>query len=501
MINKICILGGGTSGFFTAAVLAKYAKNNNLNLKIECVYSSKIGIIGVGESTQLNINDVLQFLNLKDEDWMTKCNATYKTNIAFESWSEVGKQFFYPFGTIGDNNNIFFELLATFPDKIDRYQFSRFAFFHSRLAEFNKLTDEEWNFDGLTAYHFDTHLLSKLLLNYCKENGVEFFDDEYVSCKQNEDGIEYITCKDSGDHYADLFVDCTGFKSLLLGKELKVPYKTYSDTLINHRALICKVPYVDKNNQLKSYTNNVTMNNGWCWEIPLWDGMSLGYVHSLKFSDEEEIRKEFETFILDKYQVTPENIRSLDFITGRHESGWVKNVVAIGLSYGFIEPLESTGIHLGLNNLYRLIEIISSQKVINSFDKKLFNYSVNFEMDRQKGFIDMHYAAAHRCDTPYWKHIINEIEYDWESLNCKHSLNMTILDRDYSSDFYGGLPFILAGNGYSPYNPGFLKKEEIEIWADIRKNEWLKLDAELNEKVEKFKTTFEFLKEKIYTDE
>ena len=498
MIENICILGGGTSGFFTAAILAKYAKNSNRNLKIKCIHSSKIGVIGVGESTQVNINEGLQFLGFKDEDWMPKCNATYKANVAFESWSEIGEKFFYPFGHTTTNNNEFFELSSLFPNQVTKDQFARYSLFHTRLAENNRLTEEGWNFNEYTAYHFDTHLLSKLLKTFCEDNGVEMIDDEYISSHQNEKGIEYITCKDSGNHYADLFIDCTGFKSLLLEKELKTPYKSYSDTLINNRALICKVPYVDKENQLKNYTNCVTMKNGWCWEIPLWDGVSLGYVHSTKFESEEEIQNEFESFISEKYKVTPDEIRELDFITGRHEDGWVKNVVAIGLSYGFIEPLEATGIYLLLYNIFRLVEVLSSQKTINSFDKKLFNYSVGFETDRQKSFIEMHYIPAHRNDTEYWNYVINEIEYDWDSLNQKLALNMTILDRDYSNSFYGGLPYILGGNGYGPYNPGFIKRSEIDIHKDIQKQEWLKKDIEINERVEKFKTTFEFLKEKLY---
>jgi len=500
MIKKICVLGGGTSGFFTAAILAKYAKNSNIDLEVKCIYSSKIGIIGVGESTVISINDALQFLELKDEDWMAKCNATYKTNIAFESWSGIdGDQFFYPFGDIDANYNNFFDISARYPEEVTKNDYSRYAIFHSRLAEYNRLTDQKWDFDRFTAYHFDTHLLSKVLYEHCEKNGVIFHDDEYLSSHHNDSGIEYIFCKESGKHYADLFVDCTGFKSLLLGKEMGATYETYSNTLINNRALICKVPYSDKEEQLKNYTNNVAMENGWCWEIPLWDGMSLGYVHSLKFSDKSEILKEFQSFVGKRYCIEPENIKELNFITGRYKDGWIKNVVAVGLSYGFIEPLESTGIHLGLNNVLKLLEVISMHRVINSFDRKLFNYSVGFEIDRQKSFIDMHYAAAHKCDTKYWNYITNENEYDWESLNCKHSLNMTMLDRDYSSNFYGGLPFILSGNGYSPYNPGLIKRKEINLEYIQTKNKWKDLDNKSNEFIKTMKSTYKFLQEKIYS--
>ena len=124
-------------------------------------------------------------------------------------------------------------------------------------------------------------------------NGVEFVDDKYIRADKSDDGnIASIKCE-NGTHEADLFVDCTGFHSELLGKVMGVSYKSYANTLINHRAIAAKIPYTDKNKQLTSYTNNVTMNNGWCYEIPLWDGMSVGYVHSLKFTTPEKIDKEF----------------------------------------------------------------------------------------------------------------------------------------------------------------------------------------------------------------
>jgi tryptophan halogenase len=496
MIESICILGGGTAGFMTAAILSK------LNFKVKCIYSSKIGIIGVGESTQIAINDIFTFLQLKDEEWMPKCNATYKTNIAFESWSEEGDQFFYPFEPIKQEKSAvsnFFELCSLFPDEVNHNQFSRFVSPSSRLAELNRLTKSGWDFDRNTAYHFDTHLLSKLLYDISVENGVEFVDDTYLSVVQNDNGIEYLVCEKTGKHYADLFIDCSGFKSLLLGKEMGVEFKPYT-TQINNRALRCKVPYKDKNNQLKNFTNNVTMKNGWCWEIPLWDGMSLGYVHTLQFASEEEIEQEFKDFVEEKYGVIPET-SLIEFKSGRYEKGWVKNVASVGLAYGFIEPLESTGLVSAIYNIFRLLEVLTKTSRVNQFDRELFNYSVNLELDKQKGFVDMHYASAHRDDTNYWKHVTNNVQYEWKDINQKLSLEMTMIDRNYSDSHYGGLPYILAGNGYSPVSPGFIEgvKQSYDMVA-VRayKDRILQHDREQNNLFETFLTTYEFLKETIY---
>ena len=490
MIKSICILGGGTAGFMTAAILSK------LNLKVKCIYSSDIGIIGVGESTQTRINDVFNFLGLKDEEWMPKCNATYKTNIGFESWSTPGEQFFFPFEPInGKNINEFFELISLFPDEVNSLQFSRYACYSSRFAELNKLSRDGWDFDRNTAYHFDTHLLSKLLYEISQTNGVEFVDDTYISSVQNEDGIEYLTCKDSGNHYADLFVDCSGFKSLLLGEELNVPFVSYADTLINNRVITAKIPYQNKNKQLKNYTNNISMRNGWCWENHLWDGISVGYVHTLKFSSKEEIEKEF----VDRYGV--KSTRVIDFKSGRRESGWVKNVASVGLAYGFIEPLESTGLVSVITNIFRLLEVITKTKNINSFDRTMFNVAVNDELDTQRGFIDMHYALSHRSDTEYWKYVIQKIKYNWNEKNAVYCLNMSIFERDYSKLQYGGLPFILAGNGYSPYSPGFITSMKYAYnleYYEIMKNEWLKDDLELSNKFFQYDTSYEFTKKEIY---
>ena len=486
VISSICILGGGTSGFVTAAILSEYFKN----ISIKCVYSSSIGRIGVGESTQLAINDVFQFLKLRDRDWMPKCNATYKTNIKFEGWSDA--DFFYPFGDLtGDDVSDFFILTHLFPD-IKFNQFSRFHRYHSRFAELNRFSDEGWDYHELSAYHFDTEKLAKLFYEVCLGNGVEFVDDKYIRANKSDDGnISSIKCE-NGTHEADMFIDCTGFHSELLGKVMGVPYKSYADTLVNNRCVAVKIPYTDKNEQLKCYTNNVAMKNGWCYEIPLWDGLSVGYVHSLKFTKPSEIDEEFEQ----KYGVAPS--RGVDFKTGRYEKGWVKNVAAVGLSYGFIEPLEATGLASVVTNIFRLLEGLSTHLSPNSFDREIFNHACGTHLDNDRTFVDMHYAASHRSDTEYWKYVTN-IDYHWNEHSCGRSIEMVTGDRDFSNKkANGGLSFILAGNGYSPHSPAFIEKMGDRNYYMDLKNKILQEDKELTEKVLQYPTPAEFLRTNIY---
>ena len=493
-MKRICILGGGTAGFCTAAVLSRWVKNNNLDIEITCVYSSSIGSIGVGESTQLAINDIFQFLRLSDKAWMPQCNATYKSNIRFEGWSD--EVFYYPFGDLsGDDVSDFFVLASLFPEEVPLSSFSRYDRYHSRYAELNRLSHDGWDFNQLTAYHFDTNGLAKIFYKVCEDNGVKFIDDKFYGTEQDKYGwIESIVCENSV-HYADLFIDCSGFNSKLLGRTMHVPYKSYNDTLINDRAVIAKIPYTDKEQQLTSYTNNVTMNNGWCWEIPLWDGMSVGYVHSLKFATEEVIEEEF----VNRYGVKPE--KTVRFNTGRYEKAWVKNVASVGLSFGFIEPLEATGLASIVTNVFRLLEVLSTNLSPNSFDREIFNKACIDELDNSKTFIDMHYAASHKSDTPYWKYVTQVINYPWDQHSCGRSIELKTGDRDFSNkESNGGLSFILSGNGYSPYSPAFIKAMGDKTFYQSRKDDWLEKDKKLTEHVLSYPTPTQFLKENIYDD-
>lgn len=509
-VNKICILGGGTSGFSIAAMFSRYKEITNSNLDITVVYSSEIGNIGVGESTLLSINDLFYFLGLKDEDWMKQSNATYKTSIAFENFYKKDTKFQYPFGRIIFDDPFhsakWFEMKDHFPEIFTYDTYGRYLIPHTRLNEKNKLTDTEdipgYDFNRVSAYHFDTHLLAKVLKKYSIQRGVKFIDDLYEESILDENkNISKIVCKNNIIE-ADLFIDCSGFKSLLLEKVMGSNFVNYNNTLINNRVLRIKIPYTDKEKQLKNYTNCVALNNGWCWEIPLWDSLSLGYVHSLKFADESTVLQEFIQHA-DRHhaKVKEEDISIINYKTGRHEKGWIKNVIGVGLSYGFLEPLESTGILTLLHNAFKALEMLSKRDFnYTNVDRDIFNYSVSKEIEYLKGFIEMHYAFSSRDDSKYWKYVTEDIEYPKnETTEYFKIIKQTVDTRNYASYNTGvGSSFILAGMGYSHYSPAFNKVTPIYEELIQRKNKFIQDDEYYNSIIDTYPSTYEFLKEKIY---
>tara|TARA_R100000008_G_C3572515_1_gene163120 strand:- start:2 stop:1549 length:1548 start_codon:yes stop_codon:yes gene_type:complete len=513
-IRSVCILGGGSAGFSAAAVLARYRQLSEEKLDIKLIHSEKIGSIGVGESTVRNVNQFLEYIGLEDKDWMKKCNATYKTAIKFTDFNK-GSYFYYPFGTVAPHLNNFNALKAWsiqkefYPEVCTPENIATYFVPHAMVAEKNKLTDDGkgstslggYDLKANTAYHFNANKLGKTLKEYAENLGVEVVDDTFIEAKLNEDGsIKSLVCEE-GTYEADLFVDCSGFESLLLGQTLNEEFISFSDTLINNKALVAKIPYTDKENQLKNYTDCVALKNGWCWEIPLWDGLSVGYVHTNKFATEEEIEKEF----FDRYGEV--EYRTVEYKTGRHQRGWVKNVVAIGLSYGFIEPLESTGLASTFINCMGLLEGISKRNSkYTEIDRELFNKTVgNYGIDTWRSMIEMHYFLSKRDDSDYWNYVTQDIDYK-NDIDSEYSFERFVVrcgSKVGPSNGYDPI-FIVGGMEYPLYTPGMFVADEIKdpnnyVPEEVSLKDYQKVVYHLESHVSSLPSTFEFTKDTIYS--
>jgi len=505
-VKKICILGGGSSGFITSSLLAKYRELSGLDFDIKVIHSKSIGNVGVGESTIFNILEFFSYLGLKESEWMNKCDATYKTSIRFENFYKNGRYFHYPFGPVNANATEFdWSIYSHFFPEIFSPEKAHIYFNpESILSERNKLND--YKVDKCSAYHFDTHLLGKYLLQYSKDHGVEIVDDIFVSATKHSDGsVASLVCE-NGEHTADLFIDCSGFRSLLLGGVMNEEYISFSDTLINNKAIVAKIPYENKEEQLQNYTNCVALKNGWCWEIPLWNHLSVGYVHTNKFASEQEIEKE----LFDRYGEV--EYKTVEYKTGRYKRGWVKNVVAVGLSYGFIEPLESTGIATTLENAFRLLEFLSKRSLkTTQVDRDLFNYYTDNVIDQYRCFVETHYYLSSRDDTNYWKYVTDDIDYlhdtthrSYRSNFLKRMIDDRMLDeitKDANGeDVFSGDLFVCAGMQYSCFSNAFT-----EINVDIKNVE--RSAKNFQEYVNKLEmsandapSTYKYLKNKIYDE-
>lgn len=539
-IDSILIVGGGSSGWMAAAALTKCLKHTGV--KVSLVESTNISKIGVGESTIADINVFLtHYLQLKNEDWMKYCNATYKNSIRFTNFRDVDTVFEYPFGgnqTSTPSGPMTWAELDRFNDSWEPNKFAEIFSGNAHLATYNRCTKNEdnsilnFNFDDDVAYHFDAELFGQYLKEkFCIPLGLEHYQDDIVSYEKDSDGnLVSVTGKTGQRYTADLFIDCTGFRSSILEEQMGSEFISYNDYLLNDRAVSASIPYHNKEKQLLNVTNCTATDSGWIWYIPLWNRIGMGYVYSSKFSNSEEAKNHFKEHIRKvnpNIDVDDLEYRHINIRHGRRKNAWVKNVIGVGLSYGFVEPLESTGLVSTHNNLIRLVDILDARNMkINRFDIDTFNYAAETEIDMFKNFVSVHYALSHRNDTPYWKYVTEQISYRSpspsdgkpRSLNSKTFYNyiesqMHILGTD---GFFGpdndGWNYILAGMGYNPLQTRWKKTLERLAQKNLtlqKKIEELKQNTSIWEEhtqnikkyVQTLPTTYEFLKQTIYKNE
>jgi len=406
-INSVVIVGGGTSGWFTASALNKHCPK----VKVTLIESPAVRTIGVGESSLLHINSFFRSLDMKDKDWMPHCDATYKGSIKFTDFYKKGEAFHYPFGFMDftatkHGTDDWFLKKWVYPetpqtDFADTY-WPSMPLVHKNKVNLNKQNIiPNFNIDRDWAYQFDAGKLGHWMRkNLCSKT--TYIKDHVTNIKLNQRGwISAVTTKEHGDLTADLYVDCTGFKSLLLEGALHVPYISYSDMLINNGTWATKIPYVNT-------TNGTAINNGWVWNIPLWSRIGSGYVYSKDFIDKDDALIEFQKHIGHGDEL---DYHHIDIRNGRHQTCWHKNCLAIGLSYGFIEPLESTGLVFAHEGVDKLIMALQSRdKHITQLDRDCINREMQIHIDGVKHFVGYHFFGSVRDDTEYWRWYTQELE-------------------------------------------------------------------------------------------
>ena len=298
--------------------------------------------------------------------------------------------------------------------------------------------------------------------------------------------MESLILADKKKITADLYIDCTGFKSLLLEEALGVKFNSIENLIPNNKAWATHIPYTDKNTQLQPFTNCTALNNGWAWNIPLWSRIGAGYAYSDKHISDDEALEEFKNYIRTNYEKIPVDDLEFKPITmrnGIHEKTWEKNVVAIGLSSGFIEPLESTGLMTTYEWLLSLIYTLR-KGFVNQWDRDSFNYALKNIYYGHANFVGMHYALSPRNDTPYWQDVTERVRIDPtvnNSLNYETDMgeNLELLYYATSAHKYhqfrdgnAGFQCIAAGMNYSPIDAqvhralGVLKKFDPDLHCD-----------------------------------
>ena len=467
-LHKIVIVGGGSAGWMTASALIKAFPEKDISV----IESPDIAVVGVGESTLGGINDFVNFLEINEKDFMSFTDASYKMSIKFTDFYEKDAGgFHYPFGrpfTEGTQQGMNDWLIkkALYPDTpitdfVDCF-FPAAALFDQNKFDLNKYgLFDNYNPDYDVAYHFDASKFGAWLKeHYCLPRGVKHIPSTVINVPVDENGITKLILKDNTEVSADLYIDCTGFKSLLLGGALEETFIPYNDMLPNNRAWATRLPYKDKEREMEPFTNSTALGNGWSWNIPSWERLGTGYVYSDKYITPEDAKEEFKQFLMSDKMICPRNreeVEALEFKdipmrVGIHERTFVKNCVAIGLSAGFIEPLESNGLFSVHEFLFKLIKTML-RGTITQWDRDVYNATC-FSMWRNFAqFVALHYALSVRDDTEYWRANANRV-YDpgLPLLTPQTAIGFYNLQHDkmfgHTTPDIGGISWISVGMNY-----------------------------------------------------
>ncbi len=401
-VSKIVIVGGGASGWMAAAMLARFLGKQ---LDITLVESSEIGTIGVGEATIPPIKTFNDVLGLNENEFLRATKGTIKLGIEFENWGRQGDRYMHAFGEVGRNLGIagfhHYWLRARQAGlKEDFWSFSLNyqAARHKRFMPMPNIPDTR--FPGLVhAYHLDAGLYAQMLRQYSEKLGVTRIDGKItqVNCDSEKRKVQTVQLETGETLEADLFIDCSGFRALLIGETLGVEFEDWSHWLPCDRALA--VPS-EASDDILPYTRAVAHEGGWRWRIPLQHRTGNGLVYSSNYLSEDEA-----THTLMSNLDTPAlgEPHPIHFRTGRRRRQWSGNVISLGLSSGFLEPLESTSLHLVQQGITRLLKLFPRSSIKPS-DINEYNQQSKIEFEQIRDFIILHYHLNEKPESPFWSH-------------------------------------------------------------------------------------------------
>lgn len=415
-IEKILIVGGGTAGWMAASYLGKALQGT---VDITVMQAPDIPTLGVGEATIPNLQTAFfDFLEIEEDDWMRECNASYKVAIKYINWRTAGEGVAVP-RELDDRSDHFYHSfgLLKYHERIplSHYWFDRkyrgettepfdYACYKEPVILDAKKSPRSLDGTRATnyAWHFDAHLVADYLRRFAtKKLGVHHVEDRVEHVTRDANGlIESVRTATGRVVAADLFIDCSGFRGLLINKAMAEPFIDMSDHLLNNSAVATAVPHDDATHGIEPFTSAIAMKSGWTWKIPMLGRFGTGYVYSSEYATEDEAVREF----CDLWQLDPETqpLNKIRFRVGRNRRAWVKNCVSIGTSSCFVEPLESTGIYFTYAALYQLVKHFPD-KSLNPVLADRFNREIETMFDDTRDFIQAHFYFSPRTDTPFWK--------------------------------------------------------------------------------------------------
>lgn len=454
--KSIVILGGGTAGWIAANRLAAHWEHRDLDITL--VESPDIGIIGVGEGSTPPLKIFLDFIGVEESDWMARCEATYKTGITFRNWSTKSgfDQYFHPFQSQPDElvlpafyHNSFLRRQGV---DLDGHPSQFFLGWHLALQRLAPITPPNFPFKMNYGYHFNSGLLGEFLHEWAAKKGVKYKQAKVTEVVLDDKGfIDYLKTDSEEIIKADFYVDSTGFRSTLLQEALGVPFESCEDVLYNDSAVVFPT---EPDENPEPQTIATALKYGWVWKIPLTSRFGNGYVYSSKYVDDDVA----ETELREHLGLLDSDIeaRRLKFKVGRVREHWVKNCLAVGLSQGFIEPLEATALDMVQETVACFVEFANKGDMTDRYRDE-FNARISRRFDAVRDYIVCHYRINSRSDTDYWRDAgsnekisrsLREILTAWlQGKNITDELERQNLDAYFPSMSWNCL---LAGKGIYP---------------------------------------------------
>lgn len=393
-IKKIVIAGGGTAGWMAAASLSKLLGKD---FDITLIESDQIGTVGVGEAAIPTLVTFHRLLGINEQEFMRETNATFKLAIGFENWKQQAEKYFHGFGLVGkgcwagDFQHFWLHSLKKgYNAEYDEYCPETQA---AKAGKFAKSSQGGLNY----SYHLDATLYAKFLRKFSENFGVKRIEGKIIDVLKNDKtgNIKSLTLDSGQSIEGQLFIDCTGFIGLLIEKALHTGYEDWSHWLPCDSAIAVQTESLGP---AIPYTRSIAFESGWQWRIPLQNRIGNGLVYCSRYISDEQAKETLLSKVEGKTITEP---RVIKYRTGRRRKAWNKNCIAVGLSSGFVEPLESTSIHLIMNGILRLIRLFPFEGIEESAVVEYNNQFID-ELEHIRDFIILHYHVTERDDSPFW---------------------------------------------------------------------------------------------------
>lgn len=466
-IKKVVIAGGGTAGWMAAAALSKLLSND---IDVFLVESDEIATVGVGEATIPTLLTYHKLLDIDEREFMMETHATFKLGIEFSDWLDKGESYIHSFGSVGEDNwaagfHHYWRKACEegFGGDYGGYCLELEA---AKQGKFAHSSSTRMNY----AYHLDATLYAKFLRRYSEKKGVSRIEGEIVDVKVNDGNgfIESLKLASGESVSGDLFIDCTGFRGLLIEQALHTGYEDWSNWLPCDRAIAVQTRSTA---ELPPYTRSVAHEAGWQWRIPLQSRVGNGLVYCSNYMSDQDARRT----LLDNLDAeTVNEPRIIKFKTGQRLKHWNKNCVALGLASGFIEPLESTSIHLIMRGILRLIHMFPANG-IHKAEVAEFNTQSRVEAEHIRDFIILHYNVTQKRGSKFWEYCQNmSIPY-----SLRHRIDLFVESGRYyrnNEEMFGEHSWvqIMFGQGLVPksYHPvvDVIKTEELKTFLESIRN-------------------------------